>query len=126
MNYWPAEITALPEMHEPLFAMLKELEVTGTIAASKLYHARGWAVHHNTDLWRIAGPVDGAFYGLWPMGGAWFSQHLWQHYLYSGDEKFLQTNYHILKNAALFYLDVLQRRTFTSLVGSCTFDVAGE
>ncbi|HZY79362.1 MAG TPA: glycoside hydrolase family 95 protein [Cyclobacteriaceae bacterium] len=108
MNYWPAEVTALPEMHQPLFAMLKDLEVTGRESAQQLYNARGWNAHHNTDLWRITGPVDGAFYGLWPMGGAWLSQHLWQHYLYTGDAKFLKEYYPILKGAALFYNDVLQ------------------
>jgi len=109
MNYWPAEVTALPEMHQPLFEMLKELEITGRESATQLYKARGWNVHHNTDLWRITGPVDGAFYGLWPMGGAWLSQHLWQHYLYTGDKKFLQEVYPVLKGAALFYNDILQQ-----------------
>ncbi|HMQ63545.1 MAG TPA: glycoside hydrolase family 95 protein, partial [Flavilitoribacter sp.] len=108
MNYWPAEVTNLPEMHQPLFAMLKELAVSGREAASGMYGARGWVVHHNTDLWRVAGPVDGAFYGLWPMGGAWLSQHLWQHYLFTGDEAFLREVYPILKSAAEFYVDVLQ------------------
>ncbi len=109
MNYWPAEVTGLPEMHEPLFNMLKDLEVTGRESATKMYGARGWNAHHNTDMWRITGPVDGAYYGLWPMGGAWLSQHLWQHYLYTGDKKFLQDSYPILKGAALFYNDVLQQ-----------------
>jgi alpha-L-fucosidase 2 len=108
MNYWPAEITNLPEMQEPLFSMLNDLERTGRESASVMYHARGWNIHHNTDLWRITGPVDGAFYGLWPMGGAWLSQNLWQHYLYSGDKNFLQKSYPILKGAALFFKDVLQ------------------
>jgi alpha-L-fucosidase 2 len=108
MNYWPAEVAGLQEMHEPLFKMLKELEITGKESASKLYHARGWNLHHNTDLWRITGPVDGAFYGLWPMGGAWLSQHIWQRYLYSGDLSFLKEYYSLLKGAALFYQDVLQ------------------
>jgi alpha-L-fucosidase 2 len=108
MNYWPAEVTALPEMHQPLFNMLKELAVTGRESASKMYHARGWNVHHNTDLWRITGPVDGGFYGMWPMGGAWLSQHIWQHYLYTGDKAFLKEMYPVLKGAALFYVDVLQ------------------
>ncbi|MBT1704925.1 glycoside hydrolase family 95 protein [Chryseosolibacter indicus] len=107
MNYWPAEVTNLPEMHQSLFNMLHELEITGKESASKLYKARGWNLHHNTDLWRITGPVDGAFYGLWPMGGAWLSQHIWQHYLYSGDLRFLETHYSILKGAALFYHDIL-------------------
>ncbi|WP_089682858.1 glycosyl hydrolase family 95 catalytic domain-containing protein [Catalinimonas alkaloidigena] len=108
MNYWPAEVTHLPEMHEPLFAMLKELSVTGQESATQMYGARGWAVHHNTDVWRITGPVDGAYYGLWPMGGAWLSQHLWQRYLFSGDEAFLRDVYPLLKGAATFYVDVLQ------------------
>jgi alpha-L-fucosidase 2 len=108
MNYWPAEVTALPEMHQPLFNMLKELAETGRESASKMYHARGWNLHHNTDLWRITGPVDGGFYGMWPMGGAWLSQHIWQHYLFTGDKAFLKEMYPILKGAALFYVDVLQ------------------
>ena len=108
MNYWPAEVTNLPEMHQPLFAMLKELAVAGHETAAAMYGARGWVAHHNTDLWRVAGPVDGAFYGLWPMGGAWLSQHLWQHYLFTGDEAFLRENYPILKSAAEFYMDALQ------------------
>ncbi|WP_207425668.1 glycoside hydrolase N-terminal domain-containing protein [Pedobacter sp. SYSU D00535] len=108
MNYWPAEVTALPEMHQPLFEMIRELSITGKESASKMYQARGWNVHHNTDLWRITGPVDGGFYGLWPMGGAWLSQHLWQHYLYTGDKAFLKKNYPLLKGAAMFYADVLQ------------------
>lgn len=108
MNYWPAEVTGLPEMHEPLFDLLKDLSVTGQESARKMYHARGWNMHHNTDLWRITGPVDGGFYGMWPMGGAWLSQHLWQHYLYTGDKVFLKDVYPVLKGAALFYADVLQ------------------
>jgi len=108
MNYWPAEVTNLPEMHEPLFSMLKDLSETGKESASRMYGARGWNMHHNTDLWRITGPVDGAFYGLWPMGGAWLTQHLWQHYLYTGDKDFLRSYYPVLKGAALFYADVLQ------------------
>lgn len=108
MNYWPAEVTALPEMHEPLFNMLKDLSVTGKESASQMYGARGWNMHHNTDIWRITGPVDGGFYGMWPMGGAWLSQHLWQHYLFTGDTNFLKAYYPVLKGAAMFYVDVLQ------------------
>ncbi|WP_281297009.1 glycoside hydrolase family 95 protein [Flavobacterium limnophilum] len=108
MNYWPAEVTNLAEMHEPLFAMIKDLSETGKQSATEMYGARGWMMHHNTDIWRITGPVDGAFYGMWPMGGAWLSQHLWQHYLYSGDKEFLSKVYPILKGAALYYSDVLQ------------------
>ena len=108
MNYWPAEVTNLPEMHEPLFAMLEDLAITGQESAREMYHARGWNMHHNTDLWRITGVVDGGYYGMWPNGGAWLSQHLWQHFLYSGDKAFLRKYYDVLKGKALFYLDVLQ------------------
>lgn len=109
MNYWPAEITNLSEMHEPLFDMLEDLAVTGQESAKTMYNARGWNVHHNTDIWRITGIVDGGYYGMWPMGGAWLSQHLWQRYLHTGDEKFLAKYYPIFKGKALFYLDVLQK-----------------
>jgi alpha-L-fucosidase 2 len=109
MNYWPAENTNLSEMHEPLFDMIQDLSVTGQESAKEMYHARGWNMHHNTDLWRITGIVDGGFYGMWPMGGAWLTQHLWNHYLYTGDKEFLEKYYPALKGSALFYLDVLQQ-----------------
>jgi len=109
MNYWPAENTNLSEMHEPLFDMIQDLSVTGQESAKEMYHARGWNMHHNTDLWRITGIVDGGFYGMWPMGGAWLTQHIWNHYLYTGDKDFLKKNYAALKGCALFYLDVLQQ-----------------
>lgn len=108
MNYWPSEITALPEMHQPLFEMLEDLSETGKESASKMYHARGWMMHHNTDLWRITGIVDGGYYGIWPMGGAWLSQQIWKHYLYTGDIKFLKKYYPVLKGAAMFFVDALQ------------------
>ena len=107
MNYWPSESTALPEMHEPLLQMVKELSVTGKQTASVMYGARGWVAHHNTDLWRITGPVDGIYYGMWPMGGAWLSRHLWTHYLYSGNKQYLRSAYPALKGAAAFFLDFL-------------------
>ncbi|MET0465469.1 MAG: glycoside hydrolase family 95 protein [Chitinophagaceae bacterium] len=111
MNYWPAEITNLSELHQPLFDMIRDLSVTGRESASKMYHARGWNVHHNTDLWRITGPVDGGFYGMWPMGGAWLTQHLWYHYLHTGDKQFLQKVYPILRSCAMFFVDVLQEES---------------
>ncbi len=108
MNYWPAEVTNLSELHEPLFELIKDLSVTGQECASKIYHARGWVSHHNTDIWRITGPVDKAFYGLWPMSGAWLTQHLWYHYLYTGDTKFLKEYYPVMKGAAEYFVDALQ------------------
>ncbi|MDN3594442.1 glycoside hydrolase family 95 protein [Zunongwangia endophytica] len=109
MNYWPAEVTNLSEMHEPLFGLIKDVSETGKESAQKTYHARGWNMHHNTDIWRVTGVVDGPFFGLWPHGGGWLSQHLWQHYLFTGDREFLREVYPILKGAALFYKDILQQ-----------------
>lgn len=107
MNYWPAEKTNLQELHEPFIQMVKDLSVTGSKTAHDMYGTRGWMAHHNTDIWRSTGAVDGAFWGAWINGGGWMSMHLWEHYLYSGDKKFLQSVYPILKNAALFYADFL-------------------
>ena len=107
MNYWPAEVTNLSEMHEPLIQMLKELSVTGAETAQTMYGAKGWVAHHNTDLWRMTGPVDGARWGMWPMGGAWLSQHLWERYMYHGDVDYLKSVYPILKGACEFFMDFL-------------------
>lgn len=107
MNYWPAEVTNLSETHQPLFQMLKELSEAGKETAKVMYNANGWVTHHNADLWRTAGPVDGAFYGQWPNGGAWLSQHIWQHYLYTGNKAFLKEYYPVLKGSADFFLDFL-------------------
>ena len=107
MNYWPAEVTNIAETHEPLFAMVKDLSVTGAQAARTIYGAKGWTAHHNTDLWRVAGPVDAAYYGMWPNGGAWLATHLWQHYLFTGDKKFLGEYYPVLKGCADFYVSYL-------------------
>ncbi|OUM58385.1 glycoside hydrolase family 95 protein [Piromyces sp. E2] len=104
MNYWPAEVTNLSECHEPLFSLISDLSVTGKEAASKIYKAEGWMAHHNTDIWRITGPVDGAFWGMWPNGGGWLATHLWQHYLFTGDKDFLKQNYPILRDAAKFFV----------------------
>lgn len=104
MNYWPAEVTNLSETHEPLFDMLDELSQTGRQTAQTLYGARGWVAHHNTDLWRICGPVDNAYYGMWPNGGAWLAQHIWQHYLFTGDRDFLSSHYQVLKGTADFFM----------------------
>lgn len=107
MNYWPAETANLAECHEPLFGMLDDLAVSGADAARVLYGARGWTAHHNTDLWRITGPVDYAPFGMWPNGGAWLATHLWEHYLFSGDRDFLDRHYNVLRGTADFYLSHL-------------------
>ncbi len=107
MNYWPAETCNLGECHEPLFALIEDLTHTGARTARVHYGARGWVAHHNTDLWRATGPVDGAVYGFWPTGGAWLCLHLWEHYQFTGDRKFLVKSYPAMKGAAQFFLDTL-------------------
>ena len=107
MNYWPAEPTDLGECVEPLIAMVRDLSVTGAKMARAMYGARGWVTHHNTDLWRATGPIDGAVYGMWPMGGAWLCLHLWDRYDYSRDVRYLESVYPILKGACEFFLDTL-------------------
>lgn len=104
MNYWPAEVTNLSETHEPLFGLVQDLSVTGRETARTMYGCSGWVAHHNTDIWRVTGPVDKAFYGTWPVGGAWLTTHLWQHYLYTGDKDFLRKSYPAMKGAADFFL----------------------
>lgn len=105
MNYWPSEETNLPEMHEPLVRMVQELSVTGKQTAKTMYGVGGWVAHHNTDLWRITGPVDGIYSGLWPSGGVWLSTQLWDRYLYNGDKVYLKSVYNALRGAAQFYLE---------------------
>jgi alpha-L-fucosidase 2 len=107
MNYWPAEITNLSEMHLPLFDLCNALVKPGEKTARTQYGARGWVVHHLTDAWGFTAPADGP-QGIWPMGAAWLAQHPWEHYCFTGDKKFLSsTAYPLMKGAALFMLDFL-------------------
>jgi alpha-L-fucosidase 2 len=107
MNYWPAEKTNLAELHEPFLQMVKDMSVAGQRTARVMYNARGWVAHHNTDIWRATGAIDGANWGLWNASGGWTSQHLWEHYLYSGEKNFLASIYPVLKGASTFYVDYL-------------------
>ena len=107
MNYWPAEVTNLAECHEPLFDLIEELREPGRRTARAHYGARGFVAHHNTDLWRAATPVDGARWGLWPMGAAWLSTHLFEHYAFGEDQAFLRRAYPVMKEASEFLLDFL-------------------
>lgn len=107
MNYWPAEVCNLSECHQPLFDMLKDISVTGSRTAKTYYGCNGWVAHHNIDLWRGTAPVDAARFGMWPLGGAWLCQHLWEHYLFTGDQQFLREYYPIMKGAAQFVLELL-------------------
>ena len=107
MNYWPAEKTNLAELHEPFLQMVIDLSKTGQETAKVMYGARGWMAHHNTDIWRATGAIDGAFWGAWTGGGGWTCQHLWEHYLYNGNSEYLASVYPALKGAATFYVDFL-------------------
>ena len=107
MNYWPAEVTNLSECHNPFIEMVKDVSVTGAETAEKMYGARGWALHHNTDLWRTTGAVDNGSVGVWPTCNAWFCSHLWEKYLFSGDKTYLADIYPVLKGCAQFFQDIL-------------------
>ena len=109
MNYWPSEVTNLTEMNEPLFKLIREIYEQGKQTARDMYGVEGWVLHHNTDQWRITGPVDRAQTGLWPMGSAWLCRHLWEHYLYTGNKDFLRQYYPIMLDAARFYTQTLQK-----------------
>lgn len=109
MNYWPALSTNLVECTAPLVQMIRDMAETGSRTAREMYGARGWVAHHNTDLWRATGPIDGARYGLWPTGGAWLCTHLWDRYDHTRDLDFLRSVYPLMAGAAQFFVDTLQR-----------------
>ena len=113
MNYWPAEVTNLTELTEPLLSLVKDVSQTGRDAARIMYGADGWVLHHNTDLWRVTGAIDKAPSGLWPMGGAWLCQHVWEHYLYKGDKAFLEHFFPIMENAARFINQIMVKHPKT-------------
>ncbi len=108
MNYWPAEPANLAECVAPLIAAMKELAISGERTARTHYNARGWVLHHNFDLWRGTAPINNSNHGIWPTGGAWLCQHLWDHYLFGGDVEYLRsTAYPLMRSAALFFVDYL-------------------
>ena len=102
MNYWPSEVCNLTELNGPLFRLIREVRT-----ARDMYGAEGWVLHHNTDQWRVTGPIDRAASGLWPTGAAWLCRHLWEHYLFTGDREFLRSAYPIMLDAARFYSQIL-------------------
>jgi alpha-L-fucosidase 2 len=108
MNYWPSEVANLAETAEPLYAMIDDLVESGTKTAKAHYGARGWVLHHNTDLWRGTAPINNSNHGIWQTGGAWLTLHLWERYLFSGDRDFLAKRaYPVMKSASLFFVDFL-------------------
>ena len=108
MNYWPAMAGNLVHTQQPLLSMIRDLSRTGAKTAADMYGCRGWTAHHNTDIWRIAGPVDGTPWGMFPTGGAWLTTHIWQQYLFTGDRRMLEENFDILRGASDFLLDYMQ------------------
>ncbi len=107
MNYWPALSTNLAETMDPLTELVSDLSVTGARTAREMYGAAGWVAHHNTDLWRATGPIDGPQWGMWPAGGAWLTLPLWDRYEYAGDRQYLRRIYPLIKGAAQFFVDTL-------------------
>jgi alpha-L-fucosidase 2 len=108
MNYWPAEIANLSECHEPLFDLIEDVAETGRKTAQAHYHAHGWVLHHNTDLWRGTAPINHSNHGIWVTGGAWLCHHLWEHYRFTGDRQFLAKRaYPLMKEAARFFVNFL-------------------
>jgi len=107
MNYWAVDSANLSELSAPLFKMIEELTDQGTQVAREHYGAGGWVFHQNTDLWRVAAPMDGPTWGTFTVGGAWLTTHMWEHYLYTQDEKFLEEVYPILRGSVDFFMDFL-------------------
>lgn len=107
MNYWPAEELNLAACEQPLFKLLKDLSVAGQATAKAYYKAPGWVLHHNTDLWCGTAPINASNHGIWPTGGAWLCEAIWQHYLYTRDTAFLREYYPIMREAADFFLHYL-------------------
>ncbi|HTH00508.1 MAG TPA: glycoside hydrolase family 95 protein [Vicinamibacterales bacterium] len=108
MNYWPAEVTNLSELHGPLFDLVDTSREDGRHVAKTMYGSRGFVIHHNTDAWGHAGPIDGVRSGIWPAGGAWLALHFWDHYDFTRDREFLRTRaYPVLKEASEFLLDYM-------------------
>jgi alpha-L-fucosidase 2 len=112
MNYWPAEMTNLSEMHAPLFDLIKNISVTGKYTAKEFYNMNGWVAHHNSDIWGLSNPVGDLGKGdpkwaNWSMGANWLCQDLYEHYLFTKDTAFLRKWFPVMKGAAEFTMDWL-------------------
>jgi alpha-L-fucosidase 2 len=107
MNYWPVETANLSELSEPLISMVKELTDQGAAVAKEHYGAKGWVFHQNTDIWRVAAPMDGPTWGTFTVGGAWLTTQLWEHYLFNQDKAYLKEVYPIIKGSVEFFIDFL-------------------
>jgi len=108
MNYWPAEVTNLSDVHQPMFTLMDSLLRRGQITAKKVFGCNGAVFGHATDIWYMTSPIGGLSYGFWPLGSGWCATHLWEHYLFTKDKNWLATKgYPVLKQYALFYADYL-------------------
>jgi alpha-L-fucosidase 2 len=107
MNYWLAESANLSELTGPLTRLIREVSEAGASVAKEHWGARGWVLHQNTDIWRATAPMDGPSWGAWPVGGAWLTTHLWEHYLFTEDEDYLREVYPVMKGSVLFLSDIL-------------------
>jgi alpha-L-fucosidase 2 len=107
MNYWPVESGNLSECAEPLVRMIKELTDQGSQVAKEHYGARGWVFHQNTDIWRVAAPMDGPTWGTFTVGGAWLCTHIWEHYQYTRDKIFLKESFPLIEGSVQFFIDFL-------------------
>nr|WP_262904644.1 glycoside hydrolase N-terminal domain-containing protein [Hymenobacter lucidus] len=107
MNYWPAEMLGLSACATPLFSLINEAADEGKSTAKEHYNARGWVLHHNTDLWRGTAPINAANHGIWVTGAAWLTQPVWEHYQFTQDQAFLRREYPVMKAAAEFFVDFL-------------------
>jgi alpha-L-fucosidase 2 len=107
MNYWPVETANLSELSEPFITMVKELTDQGSEVAKEHYGAKGWVFHQNTDIWRVAAPMDGPTWGTFTVGGAWLTTHLWEHYLFTQNKEYLKEIYPVIKGSVEFFMDFL-------------------
>ncbi len=120
MNYWPAEMLNIAECHEALFRMIGEVVPAGSKVADDHYNARGWVLHHNTDIWRGAAPINASDHGIWVGGSGWMAHHYWEHFLFGRDTSFLRnTAWPVMKSAAMFYADFLVADPATGWLVSC-------
>lgn len=120
MNYWPVEVLNIAECHNALFKMIEEVVPAGEKVARNHYNARGWVLHHNTDLWRGAAPINASNHGIWVSGSGWMAHHYWEHFLFGRDSSFLKNiAWPVMKNAAMFYADFLATDPGTGWLVSC-------
>lgn len=117
MNYWPSEITNLSECHVPFLDFIGDLRENGRKTAKELYGCDGFVAHHTSDAWHMTTAFGSPQWGMWPMGAAWSATHIWEHYLFSGDETYLKEHgYPVMREAALFLSEFLVKNPNTGML----------